>query len=465
MINFPQNYKFFLIYQLPLFVGFQKKLTFVSLTNMEELMEYLVNYVWKHRIYGTSPLITSDNQTVEVIDPGVHNILNSGPDFFNAKIKLNGVLWAGNVEIHSQASDWYAHHHDTDAAYNNVILHVVSDINAEVRTADGKILPQLQLSVPSQLKAHYQELLNEETYPPCYRIIPQVPQLTVHAWMSRLTVERLEEKTQRVQGYLKQTGGDWEHAFFMTLARNFGFGTNAQAFEQWAATINPQHIGKHRDDEFQVEAFFMGQAGLLSDKLVKPERRDSYYMRLKSEYAFLQHKFGVQPIDPKVWKFGRLRPQNFPHVRLSQLARLYSSHHADFSRMLESQSIDDLRRLFRVGVTDYWRSHYAFGEESKESDKVLQTASLNLLIINTASPLFFAYGRQRMDEDLAERAFDLLEKLPAERNYITRCWERAGLQVQHAADSQALIQLRRNYCDRKDCLRCRFGAEYLRGGG
>ena len=209
----------------------------------------------------------------------------------------------------------------------------------------------------------------------------------------------------------------------------------------------------------------MGQAGLLSDKLVKPERRDSYYMRLKSEYAFLRHKFGVQPIDPKVWKFGRLRPQNFPYVRLSQLARLYSSHHADFSRMLESQSIDDLRRLFRVGVTDYWRSHYAFGEESKESDKVLQTASLNLLIINTASPLFFAYGRQRMDEDLAERAFDLLEKLPAERNYITRCWERAGLQVQHAADSQALIQLRRNYCDRKDCLRCRFGAEYLRGGG
>ena len=166
-----------------------------------------------------------------------------------------------------------------------------------------------------------------------------------------------------------------------------------------------------------------------------------------------------------VWKFGRLRPQNFPHVRLSQLARLYAEHRADFSHLLEAQSIEELHRLFRVGVTTYWRTHYAFGEESKESEKTLQTASLNLLIINTASPLYFAYGRQRMDENLAERAFELLEKLPAERNYITRCWERAGLHVQHAADSQALIQLRRNYCDRKDCLRCRFGAEYLRGEG
>ena len=185
-------------------------------------------------------------------------------------------------------------------------------------------------------------------------------------------------------------------------------------------------------------------------------------MKLKSEYIFLQHKFGLTPMDARMWKFGRLRPQNFPHVRLSQLARVYSERKTDFSRLLECASIDELRSLFRIGVTDYWRTHYAFGEESRESDKTLQKASLNLVIINTASPLFFAYGRQRMDEDMAERAFSLLEQLPAEHNYITRCWQRAGLDVAHAADSQALIQLRQNYCDRKDCLRCRFGAEYLR---
>ncbi len=429
---------------------------------MEGHMEYLVHYVWQHRIYGTAPLLTDDGQSVEVIDPGVHNLLNSGPDFFNAKVKLNGMLWAGNVEIHERSTDWYRHHHDTDAAYNNVTLHVVAHIDGEVFTQSGKRLPQLQLAVPEYLLANYEELLNEETYPPCYRIIPHVSQLTVHSWMSRLVVERLEEKTKRVQNYLQRIDGDWERAFFITLARNFGFGTNAEAFEQWAFTLHPQHIGKHRDNPFQVEAFFMGQAGLLDDALVRPEHCDSHYMQLKSEYRFLQNKFNLTPIPATLWKFGRLRPQNFPHVRLAQLTRLYCERRADFSRLLETRSLDALRSLFRVGVTDYWRTHYAFGEESRESDKVLQSASLNLLVINTASPLFFAYGRQRMNEEMAELAFNLLEQLPAERNYITRCWERAGLKVTHAADSQALIQLRKGYCDRKDCLRCRFGVEYLR---
>ena len=431
---------------------------------MEQLMEYLLHYVWQHRLYGLAPLATTDGQAVDVIDPGVHNLVNSGPDFFNAKVKINGMLWAGNVEVHERSSDWFRHHHDTDAAYNNVVLHIVSAADAEVRTADGKQLPQMVLSVPDYLQHNYQALIDEETYPPCYRIIPHVPPLTVHNWLSRLTVERLESKTDRVQQYLHRTGGDWERAFFITLARNFGFGTNAQAFEQWALTIDPQQIGKHRDDVFQVEAFFMGQAGLLDDPLVKAERRDSYYMRLKSEYAFLQHKFGLTPISHAQWRFGRLRPQNFPHVRLSQLARLYSERRADFSLLTETSGLDALRALFRIGVTNYWRTHYAFGEESRESDKTLQTSSLNLLLINTVSPLLFACGRQRMDEDLAERAFALLEQLPAERNYITRCWECAGIKAAHAADSQALIQLRQHYCDGKDCLRCQFGALYLKQG-
>lgn len=360
---------------------------------MEQLMEYLLHYVWQHRLYGLVPLATTDGQAVDVIDPGVHNLVNSGPDFFNAKVKINGMLWAGNVEVHERSSDWFRHHHDTDAAYNNVVLHIVSAADAEVRTADGKQLPQMVLSVPDYLQHNYQALIDEETYPPCYRIIPHVPPLTVHNWLSRLTVERLESKTDRVQQYLHRTGGDWERAFFITLARNFGFGTNAQAFEQWALTIDPQQIGKHRDDVFQVEAFFMGQAGLLDDTLVKAERRDSYYMRLKSEYAFLQHKFGLTPISHAQWRFGRLRPQNFPHVRLSQLARLYSERHADFSLLTETLGLDALRALFRIGVTNYWRTHYAFGEESRESDKTLQTSSLNLLLINTVSPLLFACGR------------------------------------------------------------------------
>ncbi len=427
-------------------------------------MEYLLHFVWQHRLYAPSVLTTTDGRHVEVIDPGVHNLLLSGPDFFNAKVRVDGTLWAGNVEVHERSSDWYRHHHETDAAYDNVILHVVGTADREVLTRDSRSLPQVVLAVPSGILDNYRELQAEEVYPPCYRIIPHVDALTSHAWLSRLTVERLEEKMRRVEGYLERTGGDWERAFFITLSRSFGFGTNADAFEQWAATIRPTEIGRHRDDLRQVEAFFFGQAGLLDDALVPPERRDDYYEGLKREYAFLRHKFGLEPIAARSWRFGRLRPQNFPHVRLSQLARLYHEGRVSFSRLLEARDAVGLRDLFRIGVTDYWRTRYTFGgEEGTAGDKVLQNASLNLILINAVSPLLFAYGRSRMDEALAERAFLLLEDLPAERNYITRSWERAGLTVTHAADSQALIRLRTHYCDRKDCLRCRFGTEYLRG--
>ena len=425
-------------------------------------MEFLLHYVWQHRIFGTVSLRTEQGESVEVIDTGLHNMTASGPDFFNAKIKIDGVLWAGNVEIHEKSSDWYLHKHEKDPAYNNVILHVASELDAEVHTQDGKVVPQLRLVVPQKLWAHYRELIDEQTYPPCYRIIPDIPEITVHAWMTRLTVERLEEKTERIRGYLEKTGGDWERAFFMTIARNFGFGTNAEIFERWAATILPGDVGKHRDNEFQVEAFFMGQAGLLSPDRIALERQDDYYQQLCSEYAFLRHKFNLQPIDGKPWKMGRLRPQNTPFIRLSQLTRLYASRQADFSHVVEITDFKELRRLFQVGVTPYWKTHYHFGETSKSSDKVLRQSSLDLILINSVAPLLFAYGRHLQNETLCERATDILEALPAESNYITRCWQRAGISVSTAADSQALIHLRKKYCDTKNCLRCRFGAEYMR---
>lgn len=429
---------------------------------MEETMEYLLHYVWQHRLYGLSPLTTDMGQAIDVIDPGVHNLHQSGPDFFNAKVKIDGLLWVGNVEIHERASDWFRHGHHLDAAYNNVVLHVVGTNDAEATTNDGKRPPQLLLGVPEELKSRYAELLNEERYPPCYRVIPSVSMLVVHSWLSRLSVERLEEKTVRFAQYVSLANGNRESAFFMMLARNFGFGTNAQAFEMWARSIDLAKLGKHRDDVFQVEAYFMGQAGLLNDDLVKDEHKDEYFNRLKREYTFLSTKFSLRPMDAHVWKFGRLRPQNFPYVRLSQLTKLYCEHDISISRVLETTEVKALRELFRVGVTDYWRRHYAFGEESSQSDKRLQTASLNLLLINTVAPLFFAYGRERDEEILTDGAFAILENLPAEHNYITRQWELAGVKAENAADSQALFRLRTHYCDRKDCLRCRFGAEYLR---
>lgn len=424
-------------------------------------MENLLHYVWQHRLFPLTPLTTDQGQEVEVIDPGLHNS-NSGPDFFNAKVRIGETLWVGNVEIHKRSSDWYRHQHDTDPAYDNVILHVVSLLDGMVTTHKGNSIPQLALPVPPAVAENYQELLAEEAFPPCYRAIPEIPTLTVHSWMSALTAERLEEKTQRIDKWLQQTHGNWEQTFFITLARNFGFGTNAEAFEDWAAHIPLMAVGKHRDDIFQIEAFFMGQAGLLEDRLVPEERRDKHYLQLQREYQFLAHKFSLSPMNAQQWRFLRLRPQNFPHVRLSQLASLYHSRKADFSQLIETHDTEALCQLFAVGVTPYWENHFSFGETSSPHKKRLQPASLRLLLINTVAPLLFAYGKYHMEEERCEQAFELLEKLPAEQNFITRSWAKAGIRVNNAADSQALIQLRRSYCDRKDCLRCRFGCEYLR---
>lgn len=424
-------------------------------------MEILLHYVWKHKLFPLGPLTTVDGQEVDVIDPGLHN-RHQGPDFFNAKVKIGGTLWVGNVEIHDAASDWYRHRHDADEAYDNVVLHVVERSDMTVQTQQGRTLPQLVLEVPETVRQNYAELLAEEAYPPCYRVIPDVPTLTAHSWLNALTIERLEAKTNRILSYLQQTEGDWERTFFVTLARNFGFGTNADAFEQWALQLPPRTIAKHRDNALQVEAAFFGQAGLLDDDLVPEERRDDYYRCLQGEYAFLAHKFSLTPMNPRLWKFLRMRPQNFPHVRLAQLSTLYHTGHTDLSLLLEGQTREDFHRLFRTATSPYWETHYQFGMASAAHSKALQTTSLDLIIINTVAPMLFAYGQQHMDDARCQRAFDLLESVPPERNFITRSWAKAGLTADNAADSQALIQLKREYCDPKDCLRCRFGGEYLR---
>lgn len=407
---------------------------------MDHFMEMLLHYVWQHRMFPLGTLTTTDGQELEIIDPGLHNH-GAGPDFSGAKVRIGGQLWAGNVEIHLRATDWYRHHHDSDVAYDSVVLHVVGTKDCEVTTTNGRVLPTFILPMPQQVEDNYRELLAEEAYPPCYRVIPQLSRLEVHSWMSALTVERLESKTQRVEHWLQETTGDWERTFFIILARAFGFGTNADAMERWAALINPQHIGKHRDNLEQVEAFFLGLAGLLDDD-------DNIRCR---EWRFLRSKFDLTPLPHSVWKMGRLRPQNFPQVRLSQLAELYHSRRLDFSRIREAKDIGAMRQLLTTPKPAAGRSHYSLSE-----------ASVDLLIINAIAPILFAYGRSHADEELTERAFTLLEGIKAESNTITRSWAKAGITSQHAADSQALIELRTHYCDRKDCLRCRFGAAYLK---
>lgn len=429
-------------------------------------MEELIHYCWKHRLFPLGELKTTGGKVVEIIDPGLHN-RNSGPDFFNAKVKIDATLWVGNVEIHEKASDWFAHGHDHDGHYNNVILHVVGKADTEAMTARGTKPPQLELSVPQNVREHYKELLEIDQYPPCYQVIPSLSQVMLHSWMNALQIERLEQKTEAIQKRADDCGGSWESAYFITLARNYGFGLNGEAFEAWAKTIPLHAVGHHRDNLFQTEAFFMGQAGLLDLEAV-PERyreaasQDDYFIRLRKEYLYLAHKFSLHPMDHGMWRFLRLRPQNFPHIRISQLANLYFQRKAGLSQLVECTTLQQMEEILKTRVTPYWETHYTFGSESSKNEKHLSPFSLNLLMINTAIPMLFAYGRHKSSDQLCDRAFDFLDQLKAENNYIVKMWKQCGLTIKSAGDSQALIQLKKKYCDKKDCLRCRIGYEYLK---
>ena len=429
-------------------------------------MEQLLHYVWKHKLFPLVELKTTDGKPVEVIDPGLHNH-NSGPDFFNAKVKISQTLWVGNVEIHNKSSDWFLHGHDKDQAYDNVVLHVTGKPDIEVTNTAGQYIPQMVLEVPSTIRENYEELLRTDQYPPCYQIIPDLTTLNIHAWMAALQTERLEQKTEAIIRRVKRMNGSWENAYFLTLARNYGFGINGDTFEEWATHIPFSAIAHHRDKLFQIEAVFMGQAGLLDINAI-PERyqqealNEGYYAKLRNEYLYLAHKFSLCPMDYKRWKFLRLRPQNFPHIRLSQLANLYYERKTGLSQLVECKDLFSLQSLLSTKVTPYWETHYTFGSISDLNEKNLSPFSMNLLMINTCIPMLFAYGRHSAKEALCNRAFDFLEQLKAENNYIIRLWKECGLTVKNAGDSQALIQLKKEYCDKKECLRCRIGYEYLK---
>lgn len=395
-------------------------------------MEALLHYCWKHRILPLGELTTTDGRRVEVIDPGLLN-RDAGPDFFNAKVKIGGEMWVGNVEMHLDAQDWYRHGHDKDAAYNNVVLHVVTKPSPNHMPP----LPELVVDIPQHIKENYRELLSVDSYPPCYKIIPELNSLKVHSWMAALQTERLQQKTEAIEQRLQLLNGDWEHAYFVTLARSMGFGSNSDALEMWARDLNLKAAAHHRDDLMQVEALFLGQAGLIRDD-----------ERLRMEYEYLSHKFNIAPFNreksgqeaPYSWKFMRMRPQNFPTARIRLMARLFHENRTSLSQLLECDTVEKLQKHFGNG---------------------LSKASINVLMINCSIPMLFAYGRRTGKEELCERAFDMLEELKPENNNITRMWKEVGLDVRSAGDSQALIQLKNRYCDRKDCLRCRFGYEYL----
>lgn len=419
------------------------------------MKESILHYVWQYRLFEATQLTTTRGDSVEVIDPGKLNT-DAGPDFFNAKLKIDDTLWAGNIEIHNQSADWKKHNHQNDKAYDNVILHVVQKADVDVFRSNGELIPQMELAVPVDIQTRYDDLITSRKWIACEDKIHQVQSILISSWKTSLLTERLERKVATIETMLSQSQNHWEEAFYVSLARSYGFSTNSQTFEAMARSLPLAVLAKHKDNIFQLEALLMGQAGFLE----KPVE-DKYPLELQKEYRFLQTKYGLNPIEVSQWKLLRLRPENFPTIRLAQFASLIHRSSKLFSLILETPDCQDLRKLFDTEVSEYWQKHFLFGRENRISRKKMGNKSIDILLINTVIPFIFAWGKKKNDENRTEQAIRLLEEIKPESNSIVFRWEKLGINCKSAFDSQALLELKKNYCEEKKCLLCRIGHKVL----
>ncbi|MDY3135840.1 MAG: DUF2851 family protein [Sodaliphilus sp.] len=420
-------------------------------------MEKLMQYVWKHRLWRSEDMVTNTGKKVRVVDPGLLNT-DAGPDFFNAKIEIDGHMWVGNVEMHYRATDWKRHHHDSDKAYDSVILHVVAKDDAPVRRTNGELIPQLVLEVSPQFNADYASLVGAAIEVPCATKIKQVPHLTIVEWVEGLAFERLHGKVERIHQLLDSFNGSWEDVCYVTLARNFGFGINNDAFERLARRTPLRLLGKHSDSVLQIEALLFGQAGMLDAQ--KPGM-DSYYNQLCTEYAFLSNKFQLTPMEKESWKLFRIRPQNFPYRRIAMLAQFIEGGFRMMNRILEAEGEKEMRALFEVELSGYWTKHYTFGKPNERATATLSRSSTDIILINTVAPLLYAYGELTGNYEMTDKAIKLLEDLRAESNSIVSHFVAYGIDCPDALTSQALVQLKREYCDARKCIYCKIGHHLL----
>lgn len=416
-----------------------------------------MQYVWKHRLWRSEDMVTNTGKKVRVVDPGLLNT-DAGPDFFNAKIEIDGHMWVGNVEMHYRATDWKRHHHDSDKAYDSVILHVVAKDDAPVRRTNGELIPQLVLEVSPQFNADYASLVGATIEVPCATKIKQVPHLTIVEWVEGLAFERLHGKVERIHQLLDSFNGSWEDVCYVTLARNFGFGINNDAFERLARRTPLRLLGKHSDSVLQIEALLFGQAGMLDAK--KPGM-DSYYNQLCTEYAFLSNKFQLTPMERESWKLFRIRPQNFPYRRIAMLAQFIEGGFRMMNRILEAEGEKEMRALFEVELSGYWTKHYTFGKPNERATATLSRSSIDIILINTVAPLLYAYGELTGNYEMTDKAIKLLEDLRAESNSIVSHFVAYGIDCPDALTSQALVQLKREYCDARKCIYCKIGHHLL----
>ena len=420
------------------------------------MTEKLLQYIWHQQYFNKEHLQTEGyaSQPVQVLAPGNFNT-NQGPDFLEGRIKIGAQTWVGNIELHVKASDWDKHGHETDANYQSVVLHVVwmNDLPGGVYFPP---MVSLESRVSRLLLQQYQDWMMSPAFIPCGGRITDVKELVWTKWKERLVVERLEYKTAAVYAYLKDANNHWEEVLWWKLAVNFGITVNKEVFGLMAKTLPVTMIERHKSQIHQLEALLFGQAGLLAPKFT-----EAYPVMLKKEYLFLKKKFGLKPVFAPV-HFLRMRPVNFPTVRLAQLAALIHQTDHLFSKLLAAGQVVELRKLFDVTANDYWHYHYRFEETTPYMPKRIGSQMIDNIIINTVIPIIFAYGKYHSDELITDKVFHWLDILAAEKNRVTTRFYACGIRSVNAFDTQALHQLKTRYCDEKKCLACAVGNALLK---
>jgi hypothetical protein len=420
--------------------------------------ERLLQFIWQHSLYQPTALTTVDGETVTIVHPGLYNT-NAGPDFLEAKVRVGKTLLAGHIELHVNTSDWDKHGHEHDEKYRNIVLHVVYHNDNGKSAANTPIL-ELKKHIPKEVINNYGSLIQAPAAIPCSNHLHNIRSITKESWLTRMLAERWEEKLTDWKELLDSSAGDWSNLMYWRTAANFGFKVNTAPFLMLARSLPLNILAKHRENLVQIEALLFGQAGMLNEKF-----KEKYPNVLKAEYEYLAKKYKLQPILVHHWKFLRLRPANFPTVRIAQFAALVHKSLHLFSKIVELHTVKEIIPLLDVIASEYWNTHYQFGEpQEKPSKKHFGTSSIHNIIINTIAPIQFLYASQQGTSRQQEKALQLLEDVPLEKNSILERWNVNGWKSENAAQSQALIQLYNNYCSSKRCLDCSIGLSIFKSG-
>lgn len=420
--------------------------------------EAFLQYVWRHKLLQGGEFMSTDGHTLRIVRQGELNN-DAGPDFFNARVAIDGVEWVGNIEVHVRTSDWNAHHHSQDKAYNNIVLHVVYEHDTDILLQNGKRPVTLELKpyIDPKLIERYDSLMQADDDIPCADRLGEMPGFILDGWLDRLTAERIESKAEVVRRLLGESHGGWEQTCYWLLARYFGGRVNALAFELLAKATDQRLLARWKDDPQRLEALLMGQAGLLEGYF-----EDDYPRQLQADYEAIRTGAGLRPIDAYLWKFYRIRPSSFPTIRISQFANLVATSSNLFSTLLDMTDAAQIAALFNQPAAEYWCSHYRFDQPSPSHPKAVGRAQAEMLVINAWVPLLFVYGTVHGQQQYKDQAIDLLQQLKAENNNIIRRWKNVGISADTAARSQALLQLHNSYCLNHRCLDCTIGYNLIK---